>query len=86
MTDSKTPADPALDALNLLTDVARGYAFSTYEQDMELKATIRAALADRITPQEAKQILGVDTLGTGGLRRLTPHLYARLGKIAEQDQ
>jgi hypothetical protein len=89
MTDSKTPTDPALDALRTLGGLA-ARAFGTRDTAEDALATIRAALADRITPEEAGTVLDwegweatFNPVPPSAYRRA---LIARLGKTAEQDQ
>jgi hypothetical protein len=82
MSDQAPAADPALDALDRL--LARTpVSMSTEAPDEffhEDAATIRTALADRITPAEARMALG---RGDAVPRHEFEALIARLGKIAD---
>jgi hypothetical protein len=98
MTDSKTPTDPALDALVWLTDQAGCSVEWNKRWTDKLAANIneiRAALADRISPTEAriqmkwaKQAATTRLTGTFEERfdDAERALIARLGRIAEQDR
>jgi hypothetical protein len=75
--DQAPAADPALDALDRLVADAEAYRPADV-------ATIRATLADRITPEMARLalvLLGEPSLGSSWEKKA---LIARLGKITEQ--
>lgn len=85
--DQAPAADPALDALNLLEGTIRHHALTFRLAEI---ATIREALADRITPAEAQELLAWSRYlkekgqGEWPYWPFETALIARLGKIAEQ--
>ena len=88
MTADQAPAaDPALDALDCLEHNAQHPGIKSeaeYNQrQMAHAATIRDALADRITPVMARQLLG-----TAIVQEITAwdELRSVLGRIADRDQ
>jgi len=87
--DQAPAADPALDALDELLDFF-GYFAPGQPEIEKATAIIREALADRITPAEARTLLGwSDTLADFGVAVATgPEraLIVDLGRIADRDE
>jgi len=87
--DQAPAADPALDALDELLDFF-GYFAPGQPEIEKATATIREALADRITAAEAlRAVRWTDRLTAKAAASLSPEdhaLIARLGRIADRDE